>query len=133
MLQIFTEHATELIEAVIPGYGLWISMSDSAGWPKDQYALIQDAEYAIAVWHDKCIANPFYGIDEDEIEDDDPDWIKYDQFSHVAAQIDNNWQTNDPISGWLFIEACKAVGYNHVEDGSRVAYWLANRIANMQK
>lgn len=122
--------AQTLVADILPGYSLMVARKDTPKWPQGYYGLVRQNDPDF-VWPGPLLADPLEDLSDEEIDalpEDDPRFQASDRFHKYTDQIESAF-ISDPLTGYAFVSACMAAGYDSDRDGSCVLKWFSNLAA----
>lgn len=120
---------TILIESIIPGFTLTKYSKDYGQIKAGSMGLVEINEPTFMWPKELIVIDPLFGINENEISEDDPRWIGCSGFYHAAHEF-SVCLTCHPMAGYRLVNACMEAGYNIEEHGYSVSFWLLGYIAS---
>lgn len=118
-----------LIENIISGFTLTQYGKSYRQIKAGSMGLVEENEPTFCWPEELVIPVPLFGINADEVPEDDARWIGYSAFYHAAHEF-GMCLICSPMVGYRLVSACMKAGYNIEEHGYSVPFWLLGYIAS---
>lgn len=112
---------------IIPGYYVVKAQKDWEHIKAGYYGISDGSSYVLTI-PEKPFMDPFFGLDDEKIDENDPNWNINFKFFDLAERI-LEMNKMDPLDGFRFIGNCIIYGYDPKVDGSNWAAWILHLTA----